>query len=694
MKNIKKYFLILIIIKTSLSLLPVWNLTSSSINLLENTNNFYNLVEKDFYYAYYKIQQNFIIDQNGNIIQKYYLQLGKSIEDIKWMGEIDFDEIESAYADNSNNFIVCPKGRFHPYIYFYNNYQYHEIREPPNFKEQANWDLKCYYQPNENKLFVSYLNSEEYFYEFSLYEQKFLTSVDNLKQIYGFKWRISNPKYMYAIEKENNKFYLKRYEITISDKISKNQIGSREFTSLKNKYLGFFRKDNLSFCFINYNDKNVSDFESGYLNENLEPINDDDSTFNSITISINQASPFEFLENVTINSISFIYDTQYVYYNISINNEINKFYYGIIDITLNKVVFNTNEDILVFKPYSDNAMLAITNKTVYKICIIRKGDECLYKCDNDILPTFDSTGYNNCENKCESKIFLMPDNICIKECDENLFTLNNNQCWLCKDLSKEYKYKFINHTGCRKDMPINSKFVNEHLFLIDCIEGSHYSPEQDQCILDKCHPNCIQCTSFSENYTEQNCLSCKNEKHVLENGNCVDNCSIGFFLEGKNCKKCDISCKTCNKNKNMCTECEDGKYLDKSSEIHTCKKCSENCLTCSDGEDGEIKNCILCNQSSDFIYFFNKSCWKECPDKNMSKSDKNECYYQNEENHDENYLAKKDTVMLCIFIVITSILFLIIIICFYKSLCCKGKKEGQHLIDEINKELIEKELTE
>ena len=42
-------------------------------------------------------------------------------------------------------------------------------------------------------------------------------------------------------------------------------------------------------------------------------------------------------------------------------------YHGVLDITLNKVIFNTNENIDIFIPYSSNSMLAITKEFAYRI---------------------------------------------------------------------------------------------------------------------------------------------------------------------------------------------------------------------------------------------------------------------------------------------------------------------------------------
>ena len=46
-------------------------------------------------------------------------------------------------------------------------------------------------------------------------------------------------------------------------------------------------------------------------------------------------------------------------------------------------MFNTDEEIDVFIPYSTKAMLAIKKESAYKICIIQSGSEYIEKCSNE-----------------------------------------------------------------------------------------------------------------------------------------------------------------------------------------------------------------------------------------------------------------------------------------------------------------------
>ena len=82
----------------------------------------------------------------------------------------------------------------------------------------------------------------------------------------------------------------------------------------------------------------------------------------------------EFALEFKIEYIKFIYNYKYAYYKIN-NLENNKTYYGIIDTKINKVVFNTDEEILTYVPYSDFSMFAITSTTAYEICVIKKDNQ-------------------------------------------------------------------------------------------------------------------------------------------------------------------------------------------------------------------------------------------------------------------------------------------------------------------------------
>ena len=283
----------------------------------------------------------------------------------------------------------------------------------------------------------------------------------------------------------------------------------RELGQLKTNFTAFFKNLSYSFYWINYNTENISDFESGYsLNENIN------NNIYNFDIKYHHKSPFEFVDNVKIEKIKFIYGNKYVYYKLH-NNDKNIDYHGILDVVLNKIIFNTDEDILEFEPYSNNSMLAITKNSIYKICAIRNDDDtCIETCSNSV-DVFDSSKYNRCgdENTCSLK--SMPDEICINSCDENLYYLKDNkECWLCKDFETEGIFKLINTTGCLREKIENSHYVNEYLNLIACNEYYKYDNNSKSCVPFKCHANCDLCREFSNMDDNQKCITCKKKSFL------------------------------------------------------------------------------------------------------------------------------------------------------------------------------------
>lgn len=375
----------------------------------------------------------------------------------------------------------------------------------------------------------------------------------------------------------------------------------------------YFNLYNDHFYIMTYN--TINDLRCGYYNQS------DEISFGEIDINLkfNKDSPLEFLKDFEIEYINFIRNTKYLYYKI-INNDENITYHGIIDIESNKVIFNTDKEIIDFKPYSNNSMLAITNESAYKICII-KGDnnECLNECSNNHV-FYDISKSNHCFNendKCNDYV-LMPNEICIEKCDENIFyKKDNNECGLCKDLNDEKPYKMINNKGClsKDELPVNNyKIINSQLLIYNCEEN--YTFSEGECILI-CNDLCKTCNIYSGNINDQKCTSCKNENHVLQEGNCIEECTEGYYEEEKQCLKCSDSCKIC-EDSEKCKVCYDGYYLEENNESK-CKKCCDNCETCSKGpEENGNQNCISCDQESMYKYLINDennlTCVGECPE--------------------------------------------------------------------------------
>ena len=102
---------------------------------------------------------------------------------------------------------------------------------------------------------------------------------------------------------------------------------------------------------------------------------------NDLILKNNTKLPFEFLNDVTIKSIDFIRNTNFVYYTIISNSNEEQTYHGVIDIKKNKVLFNTNEKIKEIKPYSKKGLLIKTQLSIYKLCITGKdNNKCVDEC--------------------------------------------------------------------------------------------------------------------------------------------------------------------------------------------------------------------------------------------------------------------------------------------------------------------------
>ena len=180
---------------------------------------------------------------------------------------------------------------------------------------------------------------------------------------------------MYALVLINSKLYLENILITIRTDDQKFYINAQSDnfkTYLDEKSLytrAYFDHDSNKFYWMSAN--NISDFRSGYSTEAI----DIKKAELFINIKKNFASPFKFMGSYKINQLDFIRNTRFVYYEIENNENQNECYYGIIDITLNAIVFNTNTKFTKFKPLNNYSMIGFTETNAYQICAIKNGEE-------------------------------------------------------------------------------------------------------------------------------------------------------------------------------------------------------------------------------------------------------------------------------------------------------------------------------
>ena len=271
-------------------------------------------------------------------------------------------------------------------------------------------------------------------------------------------------------------------------------------------------------------------------------------------------------------------------------------YYGIFDIVLNKIIFNTKEKINTFIPHTDGAMLALTSTTAYKICAYKNGNDCTDTCSNSEY-LLDIEG-NTCGSSCPNGKYLFnPSGVCIDQCDQNIYVLDGNTCQLCKDKDKTKPYKLVNGTECLSEIPKEAEYYNEKLKLLKCRAGYHL--ENNECI-QNCYELCKKCTEDSTDEKDQKCTECISSIFNLKNGNCQ--CPSGSEKKNKNCEECKNSkCATFELNSCNCSSCNESYYLSE----NTCKECIDS--TCATFELNSC-NCHSCNES---FYLSDNTC-KEC----------------------------------------------------------------------------------
>ena len=139
------------------------------------------------------------------------------------------------------------------------------------------------------------------------------------------------------------------------------------------------------------------------------------------------------------------------------------------------------------------------------------------------------------------------DNMNCNSClNESSIKMENNCYILYDDISKSfYNPKNLNGLEITSCFELFGYYIKENTN--ECIpskDNGYYISNNITGVISKCHSDCKTC---SKNYTESssNCDTCANNNYYLQEGNCVPNCSLGYYLEGYECKKCHDNCLTC-----------------------------------------------------------------------------------------------------------------------------------------------------
>lgn len=608
--------------------IPIWNFEKSSIDLLSENPNFYKytIFSSDTDKIYLTKELN---KTTENIDQQNYITLNDKSFTTRWENILDYYNLE-------NKLYFCPSGN--NYLSYYSDNEIKEMIHSDNNITQE-WDLICYYQKNKNIIYISYLNSDDINIYGYMIDSNDWFSFKMDKGFLDIIWpkNIENEIYhIFGVLTVNNGIRLAKMEVTIRESKTINMIDSQDIDIKLNETFAFFNDEGY-FYWITYNN---TYFYSGY---SINPLDDFSKLPKDIKFVKNSHSPFEFIENIQINYIRFIRNTKYAFYEIKGNDKI---YHGVIDITLNKIILNTDELIKDFKPYSKNSLLFITDKSAYKICVFALSDgQCINECPDNQSLILDPTNNNYCgvEKQCDNYI-LKPIDICVDECDSTYYIVQNEKiCGLCKNLNSSYPYKIINESYCRKERPDNTYIYNEQYY-----------------ILNYCHSSCATCSGEKDN----ECLSCNN----------------GSLIDGK----CYYD------------DCPNGYYK---STNGTCVKCNPNCLTCNGESENGNNHCLSCNESLNESILviadgFGNNCVDKCPEKTKLDKDNKKCINENKEEKSGNEEKESDGkgyIKWIIIAIVILILLILLIVAFILIRKYRNRKNGEKLIEGI-KEMQESEL--
>ena len=369
-----------------ISIIPKWNLENFAKDLLAESNPYtYTIADREMYDLLAHLEKT-ITKEGSTITHKNKLVIKNTDtndRNEKTCENVNFENIESFYKLGKR--LLCALGKHHP-IDLDNSCT--EITNG-NINSEKEWDLKCYRHDYDPKFFLvfyfKYGENQLYNLDYSNNNYVFLDKSSFKDELYDFKlvnsktgeWTAA-PFPIIALIKLDGYIQFVASGFKFGTNMDRNTDLNITLTLAKKYTEGYFSNDTAHFYFFTYN--NASDFTSGYsTNTSIYP---QLYNINCIKYKINETSPFKFLDEVEIEEMKFLFYTNFAYYRI-LNKKTNKKYHGILDVTKNQIMFNTDEDIDTFIPYSNNAMLIITPEKAYKICIIyenSKDGQCLSEC--------------------------------------------------------------------------------------------------------------------------------------------------------------------------------------------------------------------------------------------------------------------------------------------------------------------------
>ena len=326
-----------------------------------------------------------------------------------------------------------------------------------------------------------------------------------------------------------------------------------------------------------------------------------------------------------------------------------------------------------YEECSDNLKTIMDNKGCIEYCgfdnviyLFEFNNTCFDECPDNLKLIFNTT---QCVESCindNTNIFEY-NNICYEECPNNTKLINEKK--MCVDDCKfDDKFVYEYDNKCYEQCPNNNFFDDETKYCYDEIPEGYYCNSTQRKVIYKCHEDCKECNGPPIN-NNNNCLKCQDENKYINFGNCVDNCTNGYYYNYSNnnkiCNCPDSKCLLCSQESNEINKClscnKDQGYYQKRDDIISdvfffdCyksiegyylsnelifEKCYETCKSCISKGDENDNKCLVCSEQYISIKDFeNKNnCYNVCEYNyyyNKSDNNKYKCTINN--NCPENY---------------------------------------------------------
>ena len=147
-----QFVIILLSLNLVFASVPVWDFNSLSIDLLGSETSYdYIIYNKAYDSIKATLTKKIKKNENGITIENILTVDNESIN-------VPFDDIDSHYHNKlGRSIIICPKGSFHPYEFYYDDY----IKA---FDSEGNWELSCYKHDTGYFLVIYAHNGNNTFY--------------------------------------------------------------------------------------------------------------------------------------------------------------------------------------------------------------------------------------------------------------------------------------------------------------------------------------------------------------------------------------------------------------------------------------------------------------------------------------------------------------------------------------------------